>query len=126
MNVIDSSGWLEYLADAPNANAFAPLIEDAANVIVPSIVLFEVGRRTWQQRGAATAEETLALLRNHRVVPLDAEIAGLAVAAGIRHKLAMADSIILATAEALGATVWSQDRDFEGIPGVRFLPKPDA
>lgn len=126
MNVIDSSGWLEYLADASNAEAFAPLIEDSAEVLVPAIVVFEVGRRVWQQRGEEAAVEAMSLLRQHRVVPLDADIAARAVAAGMMHKLAMADSIILATAEAVGATVWSQDRDFEGVPGVRFLPKPDG
>ena len=124
MNVVDSSGWLEYLADAPNAAAFAPIIEDSSNVVVPAVVLLEVGRRVWQQRGEASATATMQLLAAHKIVVMDEAIATRAVALGLRYRLAMADSIILATAEAVGATVWSQDSDFESVPGVRFLPKP--
>ncbi len=123
MNVVDSSGWLEYFANSSNAAAFAPVIEDTENVVVPAIVIFEVGRRVWQQRGEAAASTVMEVLQQHRVVSLDASLAARAVAVGQRHKLAVVDSIIFATAEAVGATVWSQDRDFEGLPGVTFVPK---
>lgn len=124
MNVIDSSGWLEYFADGSNAGAFAPLVERAEEIIVPAIVLFEVGRRVWQQRGETAAEETMAVLRNLHVVPVSPEIAHRAVALGARHRLAMADSLIYATALHHEAVLWSQDQDFADVPGVRFLPKP--
>ena len=123
MNVIDSSGWLEYFADGANAAAFAALIERPAEVLVPSVVLFEVGRRVWQQRGEAAAEEAMAALMNLQLVPVDGEVARLAVGLGARHKLAMADSLIYATAQRHEATLWSQDRDFENVPGVHYLPK---
>jgi predicted nucleic acid-binding protein len=124
MIVIDSSGWLEYFADGPNAPAFAELIEGSEEVVVPAAVLFEVGRRVWQQRGEDAALEAMSVLAGRAVVPLDSEVAVLAVRVGVQHRLAMADSLILATARALGAVLWSQDADFEHVPDVRFVPKP--
>jgi predicted nucleic acid-binding protein len=124
MIVIDSSGWLEYFADGPNAPAFAELIEGSEEVVVPAAVLFEVGRRVWQQRGEDAALEAMSVLAGRAVVPLDSEVAVLAVRVGVQHRLAMADSLILATARALGAVLWSQDADFDNVPDVRFVPKP--
>jgi uncharacterized protein with PIN domain len=42
MNAVDSSAWLEFFADGPNAGEFAAAIEDADSLIVPTISLFEV------------------------------------------------------------------------------------
>lgn len=109
-----------------NAAAFAPVIEGTEELVVPSIVVFEVGRRVWQQRGEEDAATAVALLRRFRVVPLDDALAARAVSAAVEHKLAMADSIIYAAAQSLGATLWTQDADFEGLPNVRYLPKPAA
>ncbi len=126
MNVVDSSGWLEYFAAASNAEAFAPVITGAEEMAVPAVVVFEVGRRVWQQRGEAAAQAAMDVLNQFRVIPLDVSISRRAVAVAMTHKLAMADSVIYATAESLGATLWTQDRDFEGLPGVRFVPKAPA
>ena len=123
MNVVDSSGWLEYFADAANAEAFAPAVEDADQLAVPALVIFEVGRRIRQQRGEELASEAMAVLERLRVVPLDAELAIAAVRLGDEHRLAMADSIIYATAQSLGATLWTQDADFAGLPGVSYFAK---
>jgi toxin FitB len=124
VNLPDSSGWLEYFADAPNARPFAAVIEGDEPVVVPTIVLFEVGRRVWQQRGEDAAISAMEALGRFPVITLDPELAADAVRVAITHRLAMADSIIYATAQRLGATVWTQDSDFEGLPGVRYLPKP--
>ncbi|HVG43859.1 MAG TPA: type II toxin-antitoxin system VapC family toxin [Longimicrobium sp.] len=123
MNVVDSSGWLEYLADAPNAARFAPAIEDTGRLIVPSISIVEVFRRTYQQRGETDALAAASLMRRGHVVELDFTLAASAGKLGVDNKLPLADSIILATARAYGATLWTQDADFEGIPGVRYFPK---
>ena len=55
MNVVDSSGWLEYFADGPNAGFFAPPILDRAKLIVPSLSLHEVFERVLQQRDEGAA-----------------------------------------------------------------------
>jgi predicted nucleic acid-binding protein len=123
MNVVDSSAWLEYLADGPNADSFEPVIQDEAALVVPSITLFEVFKVTARQRGEREALRAAANMRRGLVVDLDADLA--LAAAKLSHdlKLPMADSIILATARAHDATLWTQDDDFSAIPGVRYFTK---
>ena len=127
MNVVDSSGWLEYFADGVNADFFAPAIEDLEHLLVPSITLAEVFRRVLQQRGEGEALQAIALMQQGEVVDLDST---LAVSAGKLGRelgrelgLPLADSIILATAHQHGAVVWTQDADFEGLEDVRYAPK---
>src|SRR6056297_1477867 len=122
MNVVDSSAWLEYFADGPNAGHFASAIEDTAALIVPAITLLEVFKRISQQRDEATALKYVAVMQQGQVVDLDAALALRAAALGLRHKLPLADSIIYATAQSLRAVVWTQDADFERLDGVRYLP----
>jgi len=121
MNVVDSSGWLEYLADGANADFFAPAVEDTARLVVPSISVYEVFKRVLQQRGEGDALLAAALMMQGRVVPLDAELALAAAKLAANIKLPMADSIILATMHAFDATLWTQDRDFEGLAGVQYI-----
>ena len=123
MNVVDSSGWLEYFTDGPNAAAFAKPIEATAKLIVPTLSIFEVFKRVMTQRGEDVALEAAALMRQGRVVPLDDALALEAARLSVAHRLPMADSIILATALAHRATLWTQDADFENLAGVRYLPK---
>ena len=123
MNVVDSSAWLEYFADGPNADRFAKVIENADSLLVPSITLLEVFKRVSQQRDEAAALQYVAVMQQSTVVELDAALALRAAALGLRHKLPLADSIVYATAQAGGALVWTQDKDFEGLAGVRFWPK---
>lgn len=120
MNVVDSSAWLEYFADGPNAGFFAPAIEATEQPIVPSIVIYEVFRRILQQRTEGEALNAAALLQQGRVVELDAPLALSAAKLGLESKLPLADSIILATARRFDAVVWTQDSDFEGLPNVQY------
>jgi predicted nucleic acid-binding protein len=123
VNVVDSSGWLEYLADGPGADFFAPALERVESLVVPTIIILEVGRVVHRQRGEEAALQAMALLEQATVVGLDAELARSAVALGVAHRLPLADSIILATAKARDAELWTQDADFKDIAGVRYLAK---
>jgi toxin FitB len=123
LNVVDSSAWLEYFADAPNAPHFAAVIESPGTLLVPSIILLEVFKRIAQQRDESTALQYVAVMQQSTVVELNASLALHAAALGIRHKLPLADSIIYATAQAAGAVVWTQDADFDGLAGVRYFAK---
>jgi predicted nucleic acid-binding protein len=123
MNDVDSSGWLEYFANGPNADFFAPAIEDTDNLIVPSISIFEVFKRVLQQRGESDALQAVALMQQGRVVNLDVSIALQASKLSLDYKLPLADSIILATAHINNAVLWTQDEDFDGLPGVRYKAK---
>ena len=122
MNVVDFSAWLEYFAGGPNAGYFGDAIEDTAALVVPSITLLEVFKRIAQQRDEATALQYVAVMQQGRVVDLDAALALRAATLGQRHQLPLADSIIYATARSIGAVVWTQDADFEGLDSVRYRP----
>ena len=120
MNVVDSSGWLEYLADGPNASFFAPAIERSADLLVPTLSIFEVFKRVLGQRDESQALQSIALMHQGQVVELTASLALDAARLSRSARLPMTDSIMLATARAHGATLWTQDSDFEGLPDVRF------
>jgi predicted nucleic acid-binding protein len=123
MNVVDSSGWLEYFADGPNAEFFAPAIEDVATLLVPTISIYEVFKRVLQQRGEGEALQAAAMMAQGQEIALDTSLALEAAKLSAEEKLPMADSIMLATAQAYGATLWTQDADFEGMAGVNYVEK---
>jgi predicted nucleic acid-binding protein len=120
MNVVDSSAWLEYFADGPNAGEFAEAIQDADNLVVPSITLFEVFKRIRVQRDSEIALRAVSQMRRGTVVDLDADLAIAAADLSADLRMALADSVILATAQAHDATVWTQDADFEGLAKVEY------
>ncbi len=123
MNIIDSSGWLEYFAEGENADFFAPAIEDIENLMVPVINIYEVFKRLLQSRGLDVAEIRIADLYKGQQVDLTAPLALSAAQISVEYKLPMADSLILATARAYDATLWTQDEHFKDIPGVKFVEK---
>ncbi len=122
MNAVDSSGWLEYFGDGQNADFFAPAIEDTQQLIVPVICIYEVFKRILQQQGLGAAETRIADLYKGTIIELSATLAVSAAVLSDRLKLPMADSLILATARAHGATLWTQDEHFKEIEGVRYIP----
>ena len=123
MNIVDSSGWLEYFANGRNAGAFAKWIEKTDELIVPSITITEVFKRILQQRGEQPALQAAAHMNQGKVIDLDSNLAMLAAKLGHELKLPLADSIILATARQYEASLWTQDGDFESIDGVHYIPK---
>jgi len=120
VNVVDSSGWLEFLADGPNAGFFAPAIERTADLVVPTLSIFEVFKRVLQQRDESAALQAVALMHQGRLADLTAPLAMDAARLSRSARLPMADSIMLATARAHGAILWTQDADFDGMSGVRY------
>jgi predicted nucleic acid-binding protein len=124
MNVIDSSGWLEYFIDGKNPKFFAPVIEDTAKVIMPTVSILEVFKRTLVEKNRADALEAVAMMYAGKIIDLDREIALIAAKLSFELKLPMADSIILATARANDAILWTQDEHFKGLAGVKYVNKP--
>ena len=122
-NVVDSSAWLAWFADGPSAGEFAEAIENTGALIVPSIVLTRVFKAVARQRGVGDALQAVAFMRQGRVIDLDADLALSAAMLGEERKLALANSIVYATARDLGATLWTQDEDLDGLPTVRYVPK---
>jgi len=123
MNVVDSNGWIEYFTGGPGAAFFARVIEDVDSLIVPAIVVHEVMRKIMRDAGEPAAQTVLAALRQGQMVAIDEALAVSAARLGLAHQLPLADSIVLATARAASATLWTQDKDFEGLPQVRYQAK---
>ena len=123
MNVVDSSGWLEYFAGGPNANFFAKPIEATAELVVPTLSLYEVFKKIAQQRGEGDALQAVAVMQQGKVVDLSSTLALSAAKVSMQLSIPMADSVILATARAADAVLWTQDADFATVPGVRYVAK---
>lgn len=123
MNLVDSSGWLEFFAEGSNADFFEKAIQDTENLLVSTINLFEVFKRILSQKGEMVALQAVAQMQLGQVVDVDAEIALNAAKLSTDLKLPLADSIILQTARKYQATLWTQDADFEGMEGVQFIVK---
>lgn len=122
-NVVDSSGWLEYLADAANADFFAAAIEQVDQLIVPTLSILEVFKWILRERGENDALQAAALMQQGRVIELNVALSIRAAKLGLDLKLPLADSVMLATAQAHQAVFWTQDAHFKGIQGVRYQAK---
>ena len=123
MNIVDSSGWLEYFADGSNADFFAPPIQDVKRLLVPTLSLYEVFKRITQQRSEWEALQAVAVMEQGRVIEMTAPIALDSARLSVELKLPMADSVMLATARACKAEFWTQDADFKGVEGVQFIAR---
>jgi predicted nucleic acid-binding protein len=125
MNVVDSSGWLEYFSSGPNAEFFAQPLFSKETLYVPAICIYEVFKKTLQETGDEdkALEAAAQMIDRGKIVDLDQTVALEAARLGYQLSLALADSVVLAVANIFEATLWTQDPDFDGLPGVRFIPK---
>ena len=123
MNVVDSSGWIEYFTEGPNSGFFAGAIENVDELIVPALAVYEVFKWVSRERGETQALKAVAHMQLGEVVDLDSELAIHAARLSLQAKLPMADSIVYATARASEATLWTQDDDFEGLEDVKYITK---
>ena len=123
MNVVDSSGWLAYFADEPNAEHFLIPLRDAASLVVPTITIFEVFKVVLRESTETQAMQAAAAMQKGTVVDLTTSLAIAASKLGLEYGMPMADSIVLATARKFDATLWTQDSDFVNIGGVKYFPK---
>lgn len=121
MNVVDSCGWLEYFTDGPNAREFALPLGDLSTLVVPVLTIYEVFKVVLRERGESDALQAAAVMRKGNVVDVTTNLAMSAAVLSLKHHLPMADSLVLATAQAYGATVWTQDADFQSLPGVKYF-----
>jgi predicted nucleic acid-binding protein len=120
--VLDSSGWIELLAGTSRAPVFEPALH-VDRLVVPAIVRYEVGRYTFLHQGASGRELALTALSKFEQVPVDELLADAASELAHIHKLAMADALVYATARTLDTELWTQDKHFEHLPGVKFFLK---
>jgi predicted nucleic acid-binding protein len=123
MNIIDSSGWLEYFSDGPNAKHYLSPLNDTSSLIVPVITIYEVFKVVLRESSENEALQAVAAMQKGKVVHLTANIAMNAAKLSLQHNLPMADSIILATAQAYRCVIWTQDSGFRKIESVKYFSK---
>ena len=122
MNIVDSSGWLAYFADELNAKRFLTPLKDTPSLIVPSVTIYEVFKVVLRESSENEALQAVAAMQKGTVIDLTAQLAVAASKLSLEHALPMADSIILSTAKAFDAILWTQDSDFKNIAGVKYFP----
>lgn len=123
MNVVDSSGWLEYFTESSNSDFFAPAIENSKSLLIPTLCIFEVFKKVLREKGEDAALEMAGLMQQGTVIELTLPVSLLAANLGLAHKLPTADSLILASARHHQAALWTQDSDFKGLEGVKYIEK---
>lgn len=123
MNVVDSSGWLEYFTRGKNVGFFAPIVTETDTLVVLTVCMYEVFKRLLTQRGEEDALQAIGIMSLGIIADTTREVAVNAAYISYDLKIAMADSIILATARAYNATLWTQDSDFKGIGGVQYIER---
>ena len=123
MNIVDSSGWLAYFANEPNAKHFITPLNDSPKLVVPTVTIYEVFKVILRESSANEALQAVVAMQKGTVVDLNASLAIAASKLSLEHNLPMADSIILATAQEFKAILWTQDADFKNIKNVKYFPK---
>lgn len=123
MNIVDTSGWIAFLNGEGNAAVFAEPLQDTERLLVPTICIYEMFKFTKIKKGKAEAIKIAAHMKQGRILELNEKIAMEAALISIDYKMAMADSLIYASARIADALIWTQDKDFKGLPSVKYYPK---
>ena len=123
MNVVDSSGWLEYFTEGVNSTFFENVIEKKNELLVPTISIYEVFKKIVLERTENEALLAIATMLQGKVVELDSNLSISAARISLKLQIPMADSIMLATARIYNAVLWTQDSHFEKIDGVQYRAK---
>ena len=123
MNIVDSSGWLAYFADQPNAKHFLAPLKDTSSLVVPTVTIYEVFKVVLRESSENEALQAAVAMRKGKLVDLTSSLAIAASKLSLAHKLPMAGSIILATAKEFKATIWTQDSDFKDMDDVKYFSR---
>ncbi|MDA8141498.1 MAG: type II toxin-antitoxin system VapC family toxin [Desulfobacteraceae bacterium] len=123
MNIVDTSGWLEYFAGGPNSAHFSRPLQDASSLIVPVITIYEVFKVVLREAGEDEALQSISAMQKGKGIELTLSLSMSAAKLGLQYNLPMADSIIFATAKKFQCVIWTQDAHFEDLPEVKFFPK---
>lgn len=123
MTLVDSFGWIEFFTDGPLAGEYAKYLQRPSEVIVPTIVLYEVYKKIKSAKSEEVALIAVATMQNAQIVPLTEELSLSAADVSLSHRLAMADAIVYASALQEDAKVVTSDKDLKDLPHVIYFPK---
>lgn len=85
-------------------------------MLVSAIEIYEVYKVIRRDLSEERAVEAVSALRRGTIAPVDESLALDAADLSLARGLAMADSLVYATARRFGATLVTGDTDFEGLP----------
>ena len=123
MNLVDSSGWLEYFADGNNAEHFTPVINDTERLIVSTINIYEVYKKVISEKDEDNALQAVAMMQQAKVIEITSSIAIQAAKISYLFKLPMVDCLIYAAAREHNAIIWTLDSDFKDMESVHYFKK---
>jgi toxin FitB len=123
LKLVDSSGWIAFFTDESSAGRFEPYLRKSAEVLTPSILLYEVYKIIKRERTEEDALRAVGQMLKTRVIPLTETLALEAADVSLEYGLPIADSIVYATALANGADLVTSDADFARLPGVTLIPR---
>ena len=122
--IVDSSGWIEFMGEGPKADAFAAYLNSQEQILLlPSIIVFEVYKKLYRERGKGLADRFFshAVSFGERLIPLNLELSVKAAVESADNHLPMADAIIYVTARHLGARLVTSDTHFANLQGVTII-----
>jgi predicted nucleic acid-binding protein len=123
MLVVDSSAWIEILRETPIGLVLVEHLPTREQCVVPTIVQFELAKWLARELGETEANRFLTYTLKCQVVELTTKLAISAATLSSRHRLAMADAIIYATALDQQAELLTCDAHFENLPHIRYFQK---
>ena len=121
MILVDSCGWLEYFAEGPRADSYAKYFKKTRELIIPTIVIYEVYKKVKREVGEEQALRVVAAMQAGTIIPLHDSLALAAADLSLKFSLPMADAIVYATARAHDALLVTSDEHFKDLEGVEFI-----
>ena len=121
MTLVDSFGWIEYLAEGRLAGRYEEYLSNLAEVVTPTIVLYEVYKKLRRECKEEEALLVVAQIMKTKVVSLTEEISLLAAEVSLKQALPVADSVVYATALKEACPVVTSDPHFKGLEDVIYL-----
>jgi len=122
MKLVDSCGWLQFFTDGPLGSSYGKeLSSKPEEILVPSIVLYEVFKFLLRTSGEETAIRCTAHMTQCQVVDLDATLALESAETSTQSNLAMADAIVYTISRKFDAPLITSDSDLKGLEGVKFV-----
>jgi predicted nucleic acid-binding protein len=123
MRLVDTSAWVEWLIDSPTGKSVASELPQRQQWLVPTVVQLELAKWLTREIGEEKSDQVIAFTETCMVADLDTTITLAAADLCLRRKLATADAIVYASAQAYGADLLTCDRHFDGLSGVVFIKK---
>jgi len=121
--LIDTCGWIEWFIDDILADQFSPYFQQLSNIIVPTVIQYELYKWVCRERDNDTAQALIELTKQGKTIVLDTDLALKAAKLAAQYRLSVADALIYATAQLEKVELITSDDHFSDLPNVCYFPK---